>query len=127
MSSLIAQLGTIPRSRLVIGGLAFFATAVIVTGFLLESRWGYSGRSVPVVFFQSWPANRSAADTAADLQAAIDRAHADAAQSRAYIATLNGPAKVKAQAQYDAYISAQPKPFQPEGFVPTPPPPAATK
>lgn len=117
MSSLVAQFRTIPRSRLVIGALAFLATAIIVTGFLLESRWGYSGKVVPVVFFESWPAGRSAADTAADRAAEIAAARADAAQSRAYIATLAGPAKVKAQAQYDAFVAAQPKPLQPEGFV----------
>ncbi len=117
MAFLDGGLRTIPRSRLIIAGVALLMTTIIVTAFLLESRWGYSGRSVPEVFFKSWPADRSAADTAHDLQADIDRAHADAAASRAYIATLHGPEKAKAQKQYDAYVVAQPKPFQPKGFV----------
>lgn len=117
MSSLLAQLGNLPRSRLVIAGLAVLATAIIMTGFLVESRWGYSGRVVPVTFFKSWPADRSAADTAAEDAAATVRARAEAAESRAYIATLHGGAKVAAQNQYDAYLAAQPKALQPEGFV----------
>ncbi len=117
MSSIVARFRTIPRSRLVIGGLAFLATGIIVTAFLLESRWGYSGKVVPVVFVKSWPANRSAADIAADNAAVVAKARGDATESRTYIATLKGPTQVKAQAQYDAFISAQPKELQPEGYV----------
>ena len=107
----------VPTSRLVIGGLTVAIVGAIVALFLLESRWGYSGRDVPVVFFKSWPATRTAADAVADQQAAIAAARAAAAESRAYIATLKGPARTKAQAQYDAYEAALPKPLQPEGFV----------
>ena len=107
----------VPASRLVIGGLTVAIVGAIIALFLLESRWGYSGRVVPVVFVKSWPATRTAADAVADQQAEIAAARAAAAQSRAYIATLSGPAKVKAQNQYDAYVAAQPKALQPEGFV----------
>lgn len=107
----------VPTSRLVIGGLAVAIVGAIVALFLLESRWGYSGRVVPVVMVNSWKADRSAADMAADEAAVVARARSEAAESRAYIATLTGPAKAKAQAQYDAYIAAQPKELQPEGFV----------
>ncbi len=112
-----ARLRDVPVSRLIIGGLAVAIVGAIMALFLLESRWGYSGRVVPVVFFKSWPADRSAADTAADEAAVVARARADAAASRAYIATLTGPAKVKAQNQYDAYIAAEPKALRPEGYV----------
>ena len=115
--SFAARWRNVPPSRLIIGGLTVAIVGGIVALFLLESRWGYSGKVVPVVFFNSWPADRSAADAVADQQAAIRTAHADAARSRAYIATLTGPARVKAQNQYDAYVSAQPKAFQPEGYV----------
>lgn len=118
MSALVAQLSSVPRSRLIIGGLALLMTVLIVTAFLLESRWGYTGRSVPVVFVKSWPATRTAADAVADQQVEIAAAHAAAAQSRAYIATLRGGARNAAQAQYDAYLAAQPKALQPEGFKP---------
>ncbi len=107
----------VPASRLVIGGLAVVIVGAIVALFVLESRWGYSGRVVPVVMVSSWKADRSAADMAADEAAVVAKARADAAESRAYIATLSGPAKVKAQNQYDAYIAAEPKELQPEGFV----------
>lgn len=123
MSALVARLAGLPRSRVVIGGVAFLMTAIIVTMFLLESRWGYSGKVVPVVFFKSWPATRSGADIERERSAEVATARADAATSRAYIATLQGPARTKAQNQYDAFVSAQPKNMQPEGYV-APPPPA---
>lgn len=125
MSDLVAQLSNLPRSRLVIGGLAILMTVIVVTGFLIESRSGYSGRVVPVVFFKSWPATRSVADIEAERAAEVASARAAAATSRAYIATLKGPARAAAQAQYDAYVSAQPKHLQPEGYIaPAPAKPA---
>jgi hypothetical protein len=122
MSALVARLTALPRSRVVIAGVAFLMTAIIVTMFLLESRWGYSGKVVPVVFFKSWPATRSVADVDRERAAEVATARADAATSRAYIATLKGPARAKAQTQYDAFVSAQPKHLQPEGYVAPPPP-----
>lgn len=117
MTALVARLSNIPRSRLVIAGLSILVTAVVMTGFLIESRWGYSGRVVPVVFFQSWPAGRSLADVRADRAAEETAAKAAAAQSRAYIATLPKAKQAAAQAQYDAYVAAQPKNLRPDGFV----------
>lgn len=107
----------VPMSRLVIGGLAVAIVGAIVALFILESRWGYSGRVVKVVMVNSWNADRSAADMATDEAKLVTKARGDAAESRAYIATLTGPAQVKARAQYDAYISAQSKELQPEGYV----------
>ncbi len=121
--SLVERIRDIPRSRLIIGGLALLIVGAIMALFLLESRWGYSGKVVPVVFVKSWPATRSTADVDRERAAEVATARADAATSRAYIATLQGPARVKAQNQYDAYISAQPKNMQPEGYV-APKPPA---
>lgn len=118
MSALVARFTSLPRSRLIIGGLALLMTALIVTAFLLESRWGYTGRSVPVVFVKSWPSTRTGADAVAEQRAEIAAARARAAESRVYIATLRGGARVAAQTQYDAYLSAQPKALQPEGFKP---------
>ncbi len=127
--SLVERMRDIPRSRLIIGGLALLIVGAIMALFLLESRWGYSGKVVPVVFVKSWPATRSDADIQRERSAEEATARADAAASRAYIATLQGPARVKAQNQYDAYISAQPKNLQPEGYIapvpPAPPPSAA--
>ncbi|QYE34652.1 hypothetical protein KZX46_18100 [Polymorphobacter sp. PAMC 29334] len=127
--SLVERMRNIPRSRLIIGGVALLIVGAIMALFLLESRWGYSGKVVPVVFVKSWPATRSDADIQRERSAEEAAAHADAAASRAYIATLQGPARVKAQNQYDAFVSAQPKNLQPEGYVapvpPAPPPSAA--
>jgi len=108
----------VPRSRLVIGSLAVLMTVVVMTGFLLESRWGYSPREPKIIYFKSWRADRSDAEVAADNAADVARARAEAAASRAYIATLQGGARNAAQAQYDAYLAAQPKALQPPGFVP---------
>ncbi len=121
MSSLVSQLSSLPRSRLVIGGLALLMTVLVMAGFLLESRWGYSPREPKIVFFKSWRADRSEADVAADNAADVARARAEAAASRAYIATLHGGARVAAQNQYNAYLAAQPKALQPPGFVPPKP------
>ncbi len=122
MSAIVAHLAALPRSRVVIAAIAFLVTLIGVTGFLLESRWGYSGRVVPVVFVKSWPATRSDADIDRERAAEVAAARADAAASRAYIATLHGGAKVAAQNQYDAYLAAQPKSLQPPGFAPHAPP-----
>lgn len=122
MSALVARLSTMPRDRLIIGGLTVLIVATIVTLFLLESRWGYSGRVVKVVFVNSWPADRSVADVYADRQKERQAALAAAAESRAYIATLPPGQRERAQAQYDAYIAAQPKMLQPDGFKPAPVP-----
>jgi len=129
-ASLADRLRDVPRSRLIIGGITLIIVGAIIALFLLESRWGYSGKVVPVVFVKSWPATRSVADVERERAAEVATARADAATSRAYIATLKGPARVKAQNQYDAYVSAQPKNLQPEGYVAPPAPapaPVATK
>ncbi len=93
------------RRRILVGGASLVLTTVIMTAFMLESRSGYSGRVMKVIYMQSWSADRSRADTLADAQA-TEAARADRlAQSRAYIATLTGPAHTKAQQQYDAYVA----------------------
>jgi len=117
MSVIVARLSALPRSRWIIAGLSILMTVIVMTGFMLESRSGYSGRVLKVVFFQSWPANRSVADVHADRAAEESAAMAAAAQSRAYIATLPKAKRGAAQAQYDAFISAQPKNLQPAGFI----------
>lgn len=102
------QLAAVPRSRWIIAGLSVLVTIVVMTGFLLESRSGYSGRVVKVVFFNNWAADRSVADVHADRAAEAAKIASDAAQSRAYVATLPPAARTKAQAQYDAYVAALP-------------------
>ena len=93
------------RRRILVGGASVLVTAIIMTAFMLESRSGYSGRVMNVIYMQSWKADRSRDDTIADAKA-TDIARADRlAESRAYIATLSGPARTKAQEQYDAYLT----------------------
>jgi len=107
------RLAAVPRSRWIIAGLSLAVTLVIATGFLLESRWGYSGRVVKVVYFKSWDAGRSAADVARDTAGERTALATAAAQSRAYIATLPAAKQTAARAQYDAYMKAQPAELKP--------------
>jgi hypothetical protein len=93
------------RRRILVGGASLVLTTVIMTAFMLESRSGYSGRVMNVIYMQSWSADRSRADTLADAQATAAARAERLAQSRAYIATLTGPAHTKAQEQYDAYVA----------------------
>ncbi|MFZ4111046.1 MAG: hypothetical protein ACOYKQ_11315 [Polymorphobacter sp.] len=93
------------RRRILVGGASLVLTSVIMTAFMLESRSGYSGRVMNVIYMQNWSAQRSRADTLADAQATAAARAERLAQSRTYIATLTGPARTKAQEQYDAYVA----------------------
>jgi hypothetical protein len=93
------------RRRILVGGASLALTTVIMTAFMLESRSGYSGRVMKVIYMQSWSADRSRADTIADAKATEVARAERLAQSRAYIATLAGPARTKAQEQYDRYVT----------------------
>lgn len=104
MSFLSPSKQDVRRRRLIAGGAAVFLTAIVMTGFLLESRSGYSPPDLKLVFMQNWSADRSRADTLADTAATTAAQDARLAESRAYIATLTGEAKTKAQEQYDKYV-----------------------
>ncbi len=93
------------RRRLIVGGSALLITTIGMVAFALESRWGYSGRTLKVIYMQSWSGDRSREDALADNRATIAAQQAKQAQSREYIATLTGKAKIDAQKQYDAYIA----------------------
>ena len=93
------------RRRLLVGGSALLITTIGMVAFALESRWGYSGRDIKLIYMQSWSADRTRADSVADNKATVAAQQARQAQSRTYIATLSGKAKVDAQKQYDAYIA----------------------
>lgn len=107
------RLAAVPKSRWIIGALSLAVTVTIAVGFLLESRWGYSGRVVQVVFFKSWDANRSAADVAADRAGERASLVQKATESRAYIASLPAVQQKAARAQYDAYIKSLPADLKP--------------
>ena len=57
------------RRRILVGGASVLVTAIIMTAFMLESRSGYSGRVMNVIYMQSWKADRSRDDTIADAKA----------------------------------------------------------
>ena len=120
--TLAEKLRAWPRSRWVAVGLSVLATFVVMTGFLLESRWGYSKPVPKIVYVESWSADRSEADLAADRDA--DRAALDArlAGSRAYIATLPPKERAAAQAQYDNYVASLKPSARPPGWTPPPEP-----
>jgi hypothetical protein len=92
------------RRRILVGGASVLLTTIIMTAFMLESRSGYSGRVMNVIYMQSWKADRTRDDTLADATATDAARTERLAQSRTYIATLSGPARAKAQEQYDKYV-----------------------
>ncbi len=93
------------RRRWIVGGGAVLMTVLVMTAFLVESRWGYLPPDDRVVYFQSWAAGRSRADALADTRRTLAAREAKLAESRAYIATLDGKARTDAQNQYDAYVA----------------------
>jgi hypothetical protein len=94
------------RRRLLVGGASVVLTGIVMTGFLVESRWGYSPKDVQVIYVQSWSADRTRADALADTKATIAAQQARLAQARRYIETLSGKARKKAQDEYDRYVAA---------------------
>jgi hypothetical protein len=93
------------RRRILVGGASVLLTTIVMTGFLLESRSGYSPPDLKLVYMENWKADRSRDQALADLKATTAAQEARLAESRAYIATLTGEARVKAQEQYDTYVA----------------------
>ncbi|WP_426167127.1 hypothetical protein [Sandarakinorhabdus sp. DWP1-3-1] len=105
MSFLNPSVADARRRRLIVGGSALLITTIGMVAFALESRWGYSAPTLNVIYMQNWAGDRSRADALADARATVAAQEAKKAQSRAYIATLTGKAKLDAQKQYDAYVA----------------------
>jgi hypothetical protein len=105
MSFLAPSTSEVRRRRILVGGASVLITAIVMTGFILESRWGYSPKDLNIIYMQSWSADRSREQTRADTAATIAAQDQRLADSRAYIATLSGKAKADAQKQYDAYVA----------------------
>ncbi|GGE11377.1 hypothetical protein GCM10011529_17100 [Polymorphobacter glacialis] len=104
MSYLNPSKAEVRRHRLLVGGASLLLTTIVMTGFLLESRSGYSKPDPKLVFMQNWSGDRSRADTIADTAATTAVHQQMLGDARKYIATLSGEARTKAQAQYDAYV-----------------------
>ena len=92
------------RKRYWIAAGSVLATTILMTMFLIESRWGYMKPDSVIIYAQSWKADRSREDAIADVKATKAAREAKLAQARAYIATLQGQAKIDAQKQYDDYV-----------------------
>ena len=105
MSFLNPPKAEVRRRRLLVGGASVVLTATVMTAFLVESKSGYSKPDSRVILFQNWRGDRTRDDTIADRRATIAVQEAKMAESRAYVATLSGEARVKAQEQYDAYVT----------------------
>lgn len=105
MSFLAPAAPEVRRRRLVVGGLSILATTIVMTAFLVESRWGYLPPDPKLIYMQSWRGDRSRADALADQQATAAAQQRKLAESRAFIATLSGAARIKAQEQYDRYVA----------------------
>ena len=92
------------RRRYWIAAGSLLATTIIMTLFLIESRYGYMKPDKIVIYAQSWKADRSRADAIADAKATKSAREARLAHARTAIAALSGQAKIDAQKQYDAYV-----------------------
>ncbi|MGL4541076.1 MAG: hypothetical protein ACRCUI_01035 [Polymorphobacter sp.] len=117
------RLRALPRSRWVILGLSFLITTIIVIGFVLDAKSNMPSPVLKLVYAQSWPEARSAADIAASR--AQEKADFDAryAASRAHIATLPPAEQAAARDQYNLYAAAQKPSLRPADYV-APKPPA---
>ncbi|MBC7504747.1 MAG: hypothetical protein H7267_03340 [Sandarakinorhabdus sp.] len=93
------------RRRILIGGASLLLTTLVMTAFLLESRSGYSKPDPKLIFVQNWRSDRTREQAIADQKATRAVQEAKMAESRRYIATLRGDAKVAAQEQYEKYIT----------------------
>lgn len=69
------------RYKLVFGAAALAVTSIIVTGFVLESRWGVLPEGPQIVYAEDFPANRTDAQIQKD-QWADARARRAAAEER---------------------------------------------
>jgi hypothetical protein len=92
------------RKRYWIAAGSVLATTILMTMFLLESRWGYMKPDSVIIYAQSWKADRSRDDAIADVKATKAAQEARLAEARAAIAGLSGQAKIDAQKQYDDYV-----------------------
>ena len=92
------------RKRYWIAAGSMLATTILMTMFLLESRWGYMKPDSVIIYAQSWKADRSRDDAIADVKATKAAREARLAEARAAIAGLSGQAKIDAQKQYDDYV-----------------------
>lgn len=54
------------RYKLVFGAGALFMTSLIVTGFIVESRWGVMPEGPQIVYAEDFPATRTDAEIKAD-------------------------------------------------------------
>lgn len=93
------------RRRYWVAAGAALATTILMTMFLIESRWGYMKKDPVIIYAQSWKADRTRADAIADAKATKAAREARLAQAQAYVATLKGKAKADAQKQYDDYVN----------------------
>ncbi len=58
--------GSTSRYKLVFGTLAVAITSLIVTGFIVESRWGVLPEGPRIVYAADWPASRTDAQIRQD-------------------------------------------------------------
>lgn len=118
---IMGKIQQIGRRRLVFAALSVAITSIVITGFLIENRWGYSKAKPLLVFMENWSLNRSAAEVAAD------RAREKAESVRAAKASPEELAEIyKAQAEARAKLAEESasKALDAEEPAPAPAPPA---
>jgi len=71
------------RYKLVFGAIAIGMTSLIVTGFILESRWGVLPEGPQLIYASDWPASRTDAEIKAQQRAdAIEKRKFDEERRR---------------------------------------------
>jgi len=71
------QIAHVGRRKLIFAALSVGITSIVITGFLIENRWGYMRPTPLLVFMDNWSLNRSGAD----VEAARAREKAEAART----------------------------------------------
>ena len=59
------RLARIERRNLIVATLSVAVTSIVITGFLIESKWGYSKPEPVLIYAENWKADRSRAEAKA--------------------------------------------------------------
>lgn len=77
------RLVRIERRNLIVATLSVAVTSIVITGFLIESKWGYSKPSPLLIYVESWKADRSRAEAKAQQQKELAELRRKAAAQQA--------------------------------------------
>lgn len=97
MNWLRTRLAGIERRNLIIAAASVVLTTIVMTGFLIENRWGYSKPDPVIIYAQNWDESRSIEDVLADREREEEERKRREAEAKAQ-AQAEAQAKAPAQA-----------------------------